>query len=136
VICRLSATWPAAQPFPEFVVVGSRNGLAEVQSVMAALNNHGPRSFVDALSLRGTARLISDCDFFVGADGGLMHCATAVNLPGAVLFGRVRPNLRLPPETDMQALYDADDVNKIPASAVAAAIQEQWFAVMGLGAAG
>jgi ADP-heptose:LPS heptosyltransferase len=80
--------------------------------------------------LRAAARLVSDCDFFVGADGGLMHCAVAADLPGVALFGRVEPKLRLPPETAMQALYDADDVNHNPPQAVAEAIRARWTASM------
>jgi heptosyltransferase-2 len=126
VIRYLVATWASTQRFPKFVLVGSRNGLAEAESVMAALNRGESKSFVDALSLRATARLISDCDFFVGADGGLMHCAFAASLRGVVLFGRVLPSLRLPPETDIQAFYDARDINNISPQAVAEAIHKQW----------
>ena len=65
----LVATWPSEQSFPEVVLIGSRNGLADVPAVTAALGNREFGSFVDALALRATARLIADCDFFVGADG-------------------------------------------------------------------
>jgi hypothetical protein len=59
-----------------------------------------------------------------------MHCAVAADLPGVALFGRVEPNLRLPPETAMQALYDADDVNNNSPQAVAEAIRARWTASM------
>ena len=134
VIRSLIALWPSGQLFPEFILVGSRNGIADGRAVQAALGNRAARSFVDALTLRATARLISDCDFFVGADGGLMHCAIAANLPGVVLFGRVEPNLRLPPETAMQPLYDADDVNNNSPQAVAEAIRARWAALTMAGA--
>ena len=55
-----------------------------------------------------------------------MHCALAASLRGVVLFGRVLPNLRLPPETDIQAFYDARDINNISPQAVAEAIRKQW----------
>jgi ADP-heptose:LPS heptosyltransferase len=80
--------------------------------------------------LRATGRLIFDCDFFVGTDGGLMHCALAANLPGVALFGRVLPSLRLPPETDMQALHDPDDVNKVSPLAVGEAIRNRWASML------
>ena len=130
VIRLLIAAWPAEEVFPEFVLVGSQNGVADGRAVQAALGNHAVRSFVDVLSLRAAARLVSDCDFFVGTDGGLMHCAVAADLPGVALFGRVEPNLRLPPETAMLALYDADDVNHNPPQAVAEAIRARWIAAM------
>ena len=128
VIRSLIAAWPSEQVFPEFVLVGSHNGLADGRAVLSALGNRAARSYVDALSLRATARLVSDCDFFVGADGGLMHCAIAAGLPGVVLFGRVEPNLRLPPETAMQAFYDAEDVNNNSPQAAAEAIRARWMA--------
>ncbi len=126
VIRCLMAAWPPGQPFPEFVLVGSRNGLPYVESVMAVFSPGRARSFVGDLPLRATARLLSDCDFFVGADGGLMHCAIAVNLPGVVLFIRIHAHLRLPPETDMEALSDATNVNNTPPLAVAEAIRRRW----------
>jgi hypothetical protein len=128
VLRYLTLTWPSGVRFPDLVLVGSGNGLADVQAVKATMGDRESQSFVDALSLRATARLFSDCDFFLGADGGLMHCALAADLPGVVLFGRVAPNLRLPPETAMQAFYDAGDVNNIAPEAVAEAIRERWAA--------
>jgi hypothetical protein len=130
VLRTLVATWPSGQAFPEFVLVGSRNALADLPEVAAALGNQVCRSFVDVLSLRATARLISDCDFFIGTDGGLMHCAVAANLPGVALFGRVLPSLRLPPETGMQALHDSDDVNNISPLVVAEAMRNRWASML------
>jgi heptosyltransferase-2 len=130
VIRSLIAAWPAEEAFPEFVLVGSQNGLADGRAVQAALGNRAARSFVDVLSLLAAARLVSDCDFFVGADGGLMHCAVAADLPGVALFGRVEPKLRLPPETALQTFYDSDDVNNNSPQTVAAAIRARWTASM------
>jgi hypothetical protein len=130
VLRGLITIWPSDQPFPEFVLVGSRNALADQPAVAAALGSHVCRSFVDVLTVRATARLISDCDFFIGCDGGLMRCALGASLPGVALFGRVLPSLRLPPETDMQALHDSDDVNNIPPPAVAEAIRNRWPLVL------
>jgi heptosyltransferase-2 len=126
VIRRLIATWPPGQPFPDFLLVGSRNGLAFVEPVMAAFSPGKARSFVGALSLRSTARLISDCDFFLGPDGGLMHCAVSLDVPGVALFARSRPELLLPPATDMQPIYDPNTVNNIPPPAVAEAFRNRW----------
>jgi ADP-heptose:LPS heptosyltransferase len=129
VIRCLLTTWPPEQPFPEFTLVGSRNGLAFVEPVMAAFNPGKAKSFVGALSLRATARLISDCDFFLGPDGGLMHCAVSVDVPGVALFARLRPNLLLPPKTDMQPIYDPSNVNNIPPQEVAEAVRNRWAAL-------
>ena len=59
-----------------------------------------------------------------------MHCASAANLPGVALFGKVEPNLRLPPDTAMQALYDVDDVNNISPQVVAEIIRARWTAAV------
>ena len=128
VIRCLIAAWPTGQPLPEFAVLGSRNGQAYAGPVLAAFSPGQARSFVAALSLRATARLISDCDFFIGPDGGLMHCAVALSVPGVALFARSQPNLLLPPNTDMQTFYDASQVNNIAPQAVAAAVSFRMMA--------
>ena len=130
VIRRLTAAWPRQQPFPEFVLVGSRNALAYVEPVMAAFGPGNARSFVAALSLRATVRLISDCDFFLGPDGGLMHCATAVSVPGVALFARHPPDLLLPPKSNMIAIYDGTDVNHISPQVVADTVRNRWAAAV------
>lgn len=55
-----------------------------------------------------------------------MHCAVAVNLPGVALFARLPPSLLLPPQTEMQAIYDASEVNNISPQVVAEAIRKGW----------
>jgi len=129
----LSAAWPPEQPFPEFILVGSRNGLPDVEPVMAAFSPGKARSFVGALSLRATARLISDCDFFLGPDGGLMHCAVSLDVPGVALFARSEPSLLLPPNADMQPIYHPSNVNAIPPQRVAEAAQSRWAALAMIG---
>ncbi|MCX6928983.1 MAG: hypothetical protein NT154_38090 [Verrucomicrobia bacterium] len=136
VIRGLIAAWPSGQPFPEFPVVGSRNGLVYVEPVMAAFGPGKARSFVGALSLRATARLISDCDFFIGPDGGLMHCAVALDVPGVALFARLPPWLLLPPKTEMKPIYDGTNINSISPQAVAQAARNHWAALMQAGAGG
>jgi heptosyltransferase-2 len=125
-VCRiLRRIWPEEKLFPEIVLIGSSNGLDEVETVLDVLGRDQASSFVGTLSLRDTAGLISDCDFFVGPDGGLMHCAVALNIPGVALFRKIQPHLFLPPETTMRVLYDSEDVNDIKPELVARAIQEQ-----------
>lgn len=134
VIRGLIAAWPSQQSFPEFILVGSRNGLAFVEPVLAAFGMGKARSFVGALSLRATVRLISDCDFFLGPDGGLMHCAVSLDVPGVALFARLGPNLLLPPKTDMHPLYDLSNVNNTPPRAVIEAFRKRWD-TLGIGRA-
>jgi ADP-heptose:LPS heptosyltransferase len=47
------------------------------------------RSFLGALSIRGTAALLARCTLYVGNDSGLFHLAAAVGTPQVVIFGPV-----------------------------------------------
>jgi heptosyltransferase-2 len=122
VIKLLRLRWSADSDFPEFVLLGSQNGTAYVEPVMAALKNGDATPLVGKLTLRQTAGALAACDAFLGTDGGLMHCAVALDKPGVALFGRFSPQLLLPPRTNMHPIYDALDVNNIPPAAVADAI--------------
>lgn len=118
VIQILRARWPADRDFPEFVSVGSKNGLPYVEPVRDALKGCDAVSCVDSLTLRQTVRVLADSDAFAGSDGGLMHCAVALDVPGVALFGKFPPQLLLPPRTTMDSIYDSQDVNNIPPAAV------------------
>jgi hypothetical protein len=125
----LRLRWPSGSDFPEFILLGSQNGMPSVEPVMAALKDCGATSFVGKLTLRQTAGALAACDAFLGTDGGLMHCAVALDKPGVALFGRFSPQLLLPPRAAMHPLYDALDVNNIPPAAVADAVlmkMQKW----------
>ncbi len=125
VIRRLRQSWPSQKSFPEIVLIGSDNGQPYVEQVMSALDQDQAMSFVGKLSLRATARLIAGCDFFIGPDGALMHCAVALEIPGLALIPFNLPQLYLPPETKMQALFDAQNINNISPELVARRLREQ-----------
>lgn len=118
VIQILRAQWPSGRDFPEFVLVGSKNGVPYVEQVLAALKGCDSVSCVGTLALRQTVRVLADCDAFAGTDGGLMHCAVALDVPGLALFGKFPPYLLLPPKSKMNSIYDAQTVNNIPPAAV------------------
>ncbi len=127
VIRWLRKQWPAERPFPEFVLIGSQNGLPYVKPVKAELEGCRTISLVGGLSLRATARAISGCDFYIGADGGLAHCANALKLPGVVIFGnRVTPEVALCPNTSIKTLRNPRGVNHLPPRAVAEKIWAEW----------
>jgi ADP-heptose:LPS heptosyltransferase len=127
VIRHLRGQWPAEKRFPQFILIGSQNGLQFVEPVKVALAGCEAVSLVDALSLRTTVQVLADCDFYLGADGGLMHCAEALKLSGVALFGnRVTPEIALPPHTTMKTLEDSRGVNHIPPQTVAENIRAQW----------
>ena len=89
---------------------------------MAALERGEAVSYVGKLTLPQTARVISDCDFFLGTDGGLMHCAVALNVPGVTIFGKFQPAFYLPLRSSMATVYDEQNVNNMPPAVVAEAI--------------
>lgn len=51
-------------------------------------------SYLDKLTIRQTASVISQCDAFLGCDSGLAHLATAVGVPAVTLFGPIHPASR------------------------------------------
>ena len=87
VIQLLREQWPTGKRFPQFVLIGSQNGIQYVEPVKGALKGCEVISLVGTLSLRSTVRVLSDCDFYIGADGGLMHCAIALNYPALFFLG-------------------------------------------------
>ncbi|HEV2330872.1 MAG TPA: glycosyltransferase family 9 protein [Verrucomicrobiae bacterium] len=125
VIRMLRARWPAEREFPEFVLIGSTNAVPNVEPVMTALKGCDAASHVGSLTLRQTATALTASDFFLGTDGGLMHCAVALDVPGVALFGKFPPKLLLPPKSKMNSIYNEQDVNNIPAAAVADAVLKQ-----------
>jgi ADP-heptose:LPS heptosyltransferase len=129
VIRILRARWPSGRDFPGFVLVGSKNGVDYVEPVLAALKNCDAVSVVDSLGLRQTVRALADSDAFVGTDGGLMHCAVALGVPGLALFAKFSPQILLPPNSKMLSIYDAVNVNNIPAAAVADAVLRHFTSV-------
>jgi ADP-heptose:LPS heptosyltransferase len=51
-------------------------------------------SYLNKLTIRQTASVISQCDAFLGCDSGLAHLATAVGVPAVTLFGPIHPASR------------------------------------------
>lgn len=69
----------------------------------AGKNEEAP--IADTIDLRGelaiteSIALLKLCDYLIGIDSGLLHLAGAVGTPTLGLFGPVRPDYRLPPDT-------------------------------------
>lgn len=130
VIRALRDSWPPDRKFPEFTLIGSQNAREVVPPVMAALDQGKAVSIpqIGALTLRQTVRALTDCDFFIGTDGALMHCANSLDMPGVVIFGKVLPRLYLPPQAPMHPIYDPVSVNNVKPALVAQAIlKHPWM---------
>ena len=111
----------------ERLLVAHPDAAERAKPVKAELEGCRTISLVGGLSLRATARAISGCDFYIGADGGLAHCANALKLPGVVIFGnRVTPEVALCPNTSIKTLRNPRGVNHLPPRAVAEKIWAEW----------
>jgi ADP-heptose:LPS heptosyltransferase len=53
------------------------------------------RSFLNQLTVRQTAAVLSRCGLYIGNDSGLFHLAAAVGTPQVAVFGTVPPARRL-----------------------------------------
>lgn len=109
----------AAQPV--FHLIGS----GESATKAAALVNQNVRypfvaCNVNLPGVADAARLISKCAFFIGADGGLMHIAAALDKPGVALFSKIRPELRLHKSARLRSLFTEGEINDVDADAIAA----------------
>lgn len=113
--------WPPTAPQPHFVLIG--NG-PSARDDLAAL----PAGFVerhctvrlDLPDLAEAAREIQRCALFIGADGGLMHIAAALDKPGVALFAEIRPEWRLLPSNPLTPLYTPGAMADIPPAEIAA----------------
>ena len=122
VLGALFAGWPHDRPALDVRLVGqgdsARVQQGEIERLLA-----GARlaSWVDHGDLRRAALDIASCDAFLGVDGGLMHVAVAVGTPGLALFTRVDPAWFLRPNSSMQAMRTAGELDAIEPDAVASA---------------
>ena len=56
-------------------------------------------SFVDRLTIRQTAYVLTNCSTFIGNDSGCSHLAAAVGIPSVTLYGPINPRSRKHPTT-------------------------------------
>ena len=68
---------------------------------------------LDLPSLEAVQQQIASCEYFIGADGGLMHIASALDKPGVALFAEVLPQWRLLPSSRLHPICAPKTVNTI-----------------------
>src|SRR2546425_600792 len=82
--------WPhfatLAEQFPDVVVVGTGDDLADGAGARATFPGH-VRSLVDTLTLRECVELMAAAGVVVGNASGLCHAAAATGVPTVMLFG-------------------------------------------------
>ncbi|MBY0245799.1 MAG: hypothetical protein K2Q03_10120 [Sphingobacteriaceae bacterium] len=113
------------QKFPEcsILLIGSVNGLEMATKIMN-LNLSNVTSLVNRLSLIETASVISQANYFIGADGGLMHVAEAFGLSGVVIFAKFQAEFRLAPNSLLQHIYTNGLASDIPPEQIIALLNE------------
>lgn len=72
-------------------------------------------SFVDQIAeIEMNASLMSQCDYFIAPDSGLLHLAGFMKLPTLALFGNIPPENRIKYYPTVRALYPKDELSCIP----------------------
>lgn len=116
-----------AEPNMPLVLLGSANGAAMRDVVMALPRRPCIVDRVDRHSLQEVFEIFSHCTVAVCADGGLLHLANAADVPTVSLFAeRIDPTYRLTPANRSIAFYSPTEVSDIEPKAVAEAIVEGW----------
>lgn len=102
VVSSIIQTWPAELPPPRFQLLGQgESALENLRGFGCRLDEGICISHVNALTLSETAEVIRLSRSFLGADGGLMHIAAALQKPGLALFSGIQPEWRLHPASDL-----------------------------------
>jgi hypothetical protein len=111
----------------EIVLVGSKNGLNDAQEIMHRFTSC--RDFVGKCSLIETAKILSEVDVVIAADGGLWHVACALGIPTVALFAAtpifdLYENRVNRDTTDMvcETVYDPTAVKNIPVAKIESAL--------------
>lgn len=119
----LNGLWQQFDQQIEVVLLGSANGEEDATRLKNKFEQKPLFNLVNQLSLTQTAKVIAESDFFIGADGGLMHIAAALLKPGVALFGFFRPELRLGPNGLIENVFAENQVNDcLPSEVIAKSI--------------
>lgn len=134
-VIRTYQHWPAVihellQRYNDLTInlIGSNNGIED----SLAIATHFPEvnNYVGKLNLIQTREIVAQSNFFLGADGGLMHIAEAYNLPGVCLFAKFNPAYRLSYHSKITPIFTPENVNSILASQVVEVIMVSMLARM------
>ncbi|MCE1242920.1 glycosyltransferase family 9 protein [Oryzomicrobium sp.] len=113
--------WPPASPEPRFVLIGNGpSARDDLAAISAGFVERHCTVRLDLPDLAEAAREIQRCALFIGADGGLMHIAAALDKPGVALFAEIRPEWRLLPGNPLTPLYTPGAMADIPPAEIAA----------------
>jgi heptosyltransferase-2 len=84
-----------------------------------------------SLPLAELARLLQECNAFIGHDSGISHLAAAVGLPGLILWGDSAESIWRPPSEKVVLLRHATGLANLPVRTVMERLQELISAACG-----
>ncbi len=101
------------------LLIGGEAEAERLQRLAAALPPTRA-TLAQSLPLPELARLLQECDTFVGHDSGISHLAAAVGLPGIVLWGNSVEAVWRPPHETVVVLKNPRGIRLIPVEEVMA----------------
>ncbi len=111
-------------PFALLLVGGEAEG-ERLQRLAAALPPQRSR-VAQSLPLAQLARLLAQCDGFIGHDSGISHLAAALGLPGLLLWGQTDEAIWRPPSPSMTLLRFPGGLSNLPARTVFENVLQAW----------
>jgi heptosyltransferase-2 len=104
------------------LLVGGEAEGERLQRLAAALPPARTR-VAQSVPLAELARLLQECDVFVGHDSGISHLAAAVGLPGIVLWGNSVEAVWRPPHEEITVLKNPGGIQMITVEEVLARLK-------------
>jgi len=98
------------------VLVGSENGIEYSNQIINHFSNRG--NLIDTVgkfTIIETKSIINACELVVGADGGILQLASALDKKIIALFAQIDSRLRFTEATEYKYLYDDNEVKNIKA---------------------
>jgi heptosyltransferase-2 len=105
------------------LLVGGEAEGERLQRLAAALPPRRTR-VAQSLPLAELARLLQECDVFVGHDSGISHLAAALGLPGIVLWGNSVEAVWRPPHEEIVVLKNPGGIQMIAVEEVVARLKQ------------
>lgn len=110
---KLRQAAPTGRPL-NFILVGSGLPAQEdLKQFSIGFLEQSCEVHLDLPNLLAVRDVMCTADLFFGCDSGLMHLAEALNKPGLVLFGHIRPEWRLLPGTRLRACFSTQTVSDL-----------------------
>ena len=117
---ELLATWPAERRPLRFLLLGTASAEHDLAGLCAEVRRHCDARIGQTSIVEGAA-VIRECAAFIGPDGGLMHVAAAMDIPGVGLFTQIDPTMRLAAGSSIVAVVGSPSMADISAGMVTSA---------------